>query len=306
LERVTVYAPGSSSNLGAGFDCLGLALDGSGDRVTAVRSTHAGVRVVSVSDPRIPLESTRNTAALAAMGVLRRAGEEFGIELEIQKGLPLAAGLGGSAASAVAGAVAAKALVQEPLSRDVLLAAALEAEAAVSGGRHADNVAPSLLGGAVLVASQEPLRFTTVRVHPSFSFVLVTPDYTVETAKARAVLPGSVSRQDAVEQAAHLAGLVLGLERGDPDLIRDCMIDRIAEPARTALFPGYAAAFAAGVDAGAAGVAVSGAGPTLVAVVAGATGAPVARAMVEAFARSGHAATSRETRVDKVGARIAG
>jgi homoserine kinase len=115
-----------------------------------------------------------------------------------------------------------------------------------------------------------------------------------------------VPRADAVEQAAHLAGLVLGLERGDADLIRDCMTDRIAEPARTALFPGYPAAFAAGVAAGAAGVAVSGAGPTLIAVVAGGTGAPVARAMVDAFTRSGHAATSCETRVDKTGARVVG
>ncbi len=306
MDRITVYAPGSSSNLGAGFDCLGLALDGWGDSVTASRSNHAGVRVVAASDPRIPLENTRNTAALAAMAVLRRAGEEFGIELEIQKGLPLAAGLGGSAASAVAGAVAAEALVQAPLSRDGLLAAALEAEAAVSGGPHADNVAPSLLGGAVLVACHDPLRLTTVRVHPSFSFVLVTPDYAVETARARALLPGSVPRQDAVEQSAHLAGLVLGLERGDPDLIRDCMTDRIAEPSRAALFPGYLRAFAAGIAAGAAGVAVSGAGPTLVAVVAGGTAAPVARAMVDAFARDGYAATSRETRLDKAGARVAG
>ncbi|HET7290903.1 MAG TPA: homoserine kinase [Vicinamibacteria bacterium] len=306
MDRITVYAPGSSSNLGAGFDCLGLALEGCGDRVTASRSTHPGVRVVSASDPRIPLENNRNTAALAAMAVLRRAGEEFGIELEIQKGLPLAAGLGGSAASAVAGAVAAQALVQAQLSRDGLLAAALEAEAAVSGGRHADNVAPSLLGGAVLVASQEPLRLTSVRVHPSFSFVLVTPDYSVETATARRALPESVSRQDAVEQSAHLAGLVLGLERGDADLVRDCMTDRIAEPARAALFPGYLSAFAAGIDAGATGVAVSGAGPTLVAVVAGGAATPVARAMIDAFARSGHRATSRETRVDKAGARVAG
>ena len=304
MDRITVYAPGSSSNLGAGFDCLGLALAGCGDSVTAVRSPHPGVRVVAASDPRIPLENTRNTAALAAMAVLRRAGEEFGIELEIHKGLPLAAGLGGSAASAVAGAVAAKALVQTQLSRDNLLAAALEAEAAVSGGRHADNVAPSMLGGAVLVVSQDPLRLTTVRVHPGFSFVLVTPDYAVETSRARSVLPEAVSRQDAVEQAAHLAGLVLGLERGDADLIRDCMTDRIAEPARAALFPGYLTAFAAGIDAGAAGVAVSGAGPTLIAVVAGGAATPVANAMVDAFARNGHKATSRETRVDKAGARV--
>jgi len=304
VDRATVYAPGSSSNLGAGFDCLGLALTGLGDGVTASRSERPGVRVASVSDPRVPLESGRNTAALAARAVLRRAGEEFGIELAIRKGLPLAAGLGGSGASAVAGAVAAEALLQARLSRDALLAAALEAEAAVSGGRHADNVAPSLLGGVVLVVGQDPLRLTSVRVHPSLSFVLVTPGYEVETARARGVLPEAVARQDAVEQAAHLGGLLLGLERGDADLIRDCMTDRIAEPARAGLFPGYLQAFAAGIDAGAAGVAISGAGPTLIAVVAGGAPGPVARAMVDAYTRAGHAATSRDAKIDRAGARI--
>jgi homoserine kinase len=304
VDRITVYAPGSSSNLGAGFDCLGLALTGRGDCVTASRSQAPGVRMLSVSDPRIPLEPDRNTAALGARAVLQRAGEGFGIELSIEKGLPLASGLGGSAASAVAGAVAAEALLQTRLSRDALLAAALEAEAAVSGGRHADNVAPSLLGGAVLVAGLQPLRLTRVRVHPGLAFVLVTPDYAVKTAAARAVLPETVRRQDAVEQAAHLGGLILGLERGDADLIRDCMTDRIAEPARTSLFPGYATALAAALDAGAAGVSISGAGPSVLAVVAGGAAAPVAKAMLDAYARSGHRATSFEARIDKAGARV--
>ncbi len=304
MDRITVYAPGSSSNLGAGFDCLGLALTGRGDKVTATRSDNPGVRVVAVSDPRIPLEDNRNTAALAAKAVLRRAGEDFGIELSIEKGLPLAAGLGGSAASSVGGAVAAEVLCQARLSRDSLLSAALEAEEAVSGGRHADNVAPSLLGGAILVVGQDPLRLTTVKVHPSLVFVLVTPGYSVETATARSLLPESVPRVDAVEQAAHLGGLILGLERGDADLIRECMTDRIAEPARAKLFPGYVRAFAAGIDAGAAGVAVSGGGPTLIAIVAGGAAAPVARAMVDGYARGGHQATSFEARLDKTGARV--
>jgi homoserine kinase len=305
VDRVTVYAPGSSSNLGAGFDCLGLALTGRGDSVTASRSATPGVRVTAVSDARIPLDPDRNTAALGARAVLRRAGEEFGIELSIQKGLPLAAGLGGSAASAVAGAVAAEALLQAGLSRDALLSAALEAEAAVAGGRHVDNVAPSLLGGAVLVAGLDPLRLTRVRVHPGLAFVLATPEYAVKTSEARALLPERIARQDAVEQAAHLGGLILGLERGDAGLIRDCMTDRIAEPARSSLFPGYAAARAAAMDAGAAGVAISGAGPSVLAVVAGGAAAPVAKAMLDAFSRSGQRATSFEARIDKAGARVA-
>ena len=306
MDRITVFAPGSSSNLGAGFDCLGIALTGRGDSVTAVRSPYPGARVVAVSDPRIPLESNRNTAALAAAAVLRYARADFGLELKVEKGLPLAAGLGGSGASAVAGAVAAEAIVQANLSRDHLLAAALEAESAIAGGRHVDNVAPSLLGGAILVVSLDPLRLTTVKVHPSLSFVIVTPAYEVETAAARAVLPEQVVRQDAIDQAAHLAGLVLGLERADADLIRDCMVDRIAEPVRAPLFPGYLHAFAAGIEAGAAGVAVSGAGPSLIAVVAGGTADPVANAMVDAYQRKGIAAEAHRCRLDRAGARVVG
>lgn len=305
MDRVSVYVPGSASNLGPGFDCLGLALTGRGDTIAAVKSSAPGVRIARVSDPRIPTDPERNTAGIAAAAVLQHSDEQFGVELTIEKGLPLAAGLGGSAASAVGGAVAVQALMRKRLSRDQLFAAALSAEAVVAG-RHADNVAPSLLGGMLLIAASEPLRVTSVGVHGSFSFVLVTPDYAVRTAAARAVLPKQVSREDAIAQAASLGALLLGFERGDVELIRDAMLDRIAEPARAKLYPGYAEARAAALAAGAAGVAVSGAGPTALAVVAGDNAEPVAKAMVAAYAGAGFGATSYRSSVDLTGARIVG
>jgi homoserine kinase len=302
-KAVAVYAQGSVSNLGPGFDCLGIAFTGRGDLVTIRRTGEAGVRVTAVSDPRIPLDAERNTAAIAAAAVLARAAVEVGLELTIEKGLPLAAGMGGSAASAVAGAVAADAVLDSRLGRMDLLAAALEAEAVVSG-RHPDNVAPSLLGGAVLVVSLEPLHVTRLRVHPDLALALVTPAYTVETARARAVLPAQVPRAEAVGQAARLAGLVAGLERGDADLIRRAMVDAIAEPARASLYPGYAEARAAGLEAGALGVAVSGAGPTVVAVVRPAESARVRAAMTAAYERCGIAAAAHAAEVDGLGARV--
>jgi homoserine kinase len=302
-KAVAVYAPGSVSNLGPGFDCLGIAFTGRGDLVTIRRTGRAGVRVTAVSDPRIPLDAELNTAAIAAAAVLARAGEEAGLELTIEKGLPLAAGMGGSAASAVAGAVAADAVLGSHLGRMDLLAAALEAEAVVSG-RHADNVAPSLLGGAVLVVGLEPLHVTPLRVHPDLLLALVTPAYTVATARARAVLPAQVPRAEAVRQAARLAGLVAGLEHGDADLIRRAMVDAIAEPARASLHPGYAEARAAGLEAGALGVAVSGAGPTVVAVVRAAESARVCAAMTAAYERRGMAAAAHAAEVDGLGARV--
>jgi homoserine kinase len=303
VDRVTVYAPGSASNLGPGFDCLGLAFTGKGDRVTAARHGPPGVRMVQVSDPRIPLEADRNTAAIAAAAVLRRAGSEVGLELTLEKGLPLSGGMGGSAASAVAGAVAADVVVGARLGRDDLLLCALEAESVVAG-RHADNIAPSLLGGAVLVLGLDPPRLGQVQVHSSLSFVLVTPAYGVETAAARKVLPRQVGRSAAVAQAAHLGALLLGLEHGDAELIRGAMEDRIAEPARAPLYPGYPEARVAAREAGALGVAVSGAGPTLVAVVTQGGSGPVARALEEAYRALGIAAITHVAKVDSQGARV--
>ncbi|HSB61392.1 MAG TPA: homoserine kinase [Vicinamibacteria bacterium] len=303
MDRITAYAPGSASNLGSGFDCLGVAFTGKGDRVTASLRGPSGVRVLAVSDPRIPIDPSRNTAAIAAAAVLRRAESEAGLELAIAKGLPLAGGMGGSAASAVAGAVAANAILRAGLSTDDLLQAALEAEAVVAG-RHADNVAPSLLGGAVLVLGLDPLRLSRVRVHSSLALALVSPSYEVETAKARAVLPASIVRADAVAQAAALGGLLLGLERGDPELIRGSMADRIAEPARAPLYPGYPEARAAAFETGALGVAVSGAGPTVLAVAPEPASSAVAAAMVAAYRRLGIEAAAHRARVDDQGARI--
>ena len=304
MDRVTAYAPGSTSNVGPGFDCLGIAVAGIGDRVSARRAARPGVRVVSISDTRIPLEATLNTAALGAAEVLRRLGrEQDGVELVIDKGLPLSGGLGGSAASAVAGAFATHALLGGSLGEAELLRCAIEAEAVVAG-RHPDNAAPSLLGGAVVVLGAEPLRYARVRVHPSLRFVFVTPAYGVLTAHARSVLPESVPRADAVAQAAALAGLVLGLERGDGELIGAAMVDRIAEPRRIPLYPGFAPAREAALGAGAFGVAVSGAGPTLLALAPAARADAVARAVAAAYEGEGVASAVHVAGVDDRGARL--
>jgi homoserine kinase len=305
LGSVAVFAPGTASNIGPGFDCFGLAFTGLGDTVRATRTDAPGVRVVAISDERIPTDPLRNTAALGAAAVLRRAGleREAGLELRVEKGLPLAAGMGGSAASAVAGAMAAHELLKTGLTRIDLLVAAVDAEAVVSG-RHADNAAPCLFGGAVIVAGVDPPEVTPVRVHDSLGLVLVTPAYEVATAEARKVLPADVPRADAVGQAARLAILVLGLERGDADLVRRAIWDRIAEPRRAPLYPGYPQARTAGLEAGALGVAVSGAGPTLVALALRPAREAVATALVEGYAKAGISARAHVAQVDAVGARL--
>ncbi len=305
MTRATAYSPGSTSNVGPGFDCFGIAITGLGDRVTAESVSSPGVRVRSVSDSRIPLDPSRNTAALAASEVLRRGKTpDLGVELEVVKGLPLSGGLGGSAASAVAGALAANALLKTPLDTNALLHCALEAEAFVAG-RHADNVAPSLLGGAVVVLEIEPLRYARITVHPDLRLVFVMPRYEVATSKARALLPVAIARPEAVAQAASLAGLVVALERGDGDLIAASMVDHIAEPGRTPLYPGYPEAREAALGAGAWGVAVSGAGPTLVALASSEAAPAVGEAAARAYdTPGGEPATVHVAGVDSEGARV--
>lgn len=306
MTHVTAFAPATLSNLGPGFDCLGVAITGAGDRVKVRKASQPGVRVISVSDPRLPLDPERNTASIAARSVLARAGQaNVGIDLSVEKGLPISSGLGGSAASAVAAALAVNVTLGSPLSRRELVLSAMDAEAAVSG-RHPDNVVPCVWGGAVLILAMEPLRLVSLRVHEKIRFVLVTPAYAVETAYARSVLPETIPRADAIAQAAHLGGLLLALERGDSKTLGASLEDRIAEPRRTPLYPGFGEARDRAVEAGAIGVAISGAGPTVMAVVSNEPALidRVARSMQDAYREEGFESSVFVASVDPMGARV--
>jgi len=300
---VRIYAPGSVGNVGPGLDILGLAVTGAGDTVAASWHEGTAIVVLDAGHPELPRESERNTAAIAAAAVRRRVGDSRGMALRVTKGLPLSGGQGGSAASAVAGAVAADALLASGLDAAALLECAMEAEATVAG-RHADNLAPSLLGGLVLVRSVDPMDVIRLPVPDSLRVVLVHPDQRLNTRDARAVLPTSVSRDVALHQAAHVAAMVAGACLGDLALLGRGLDDRIAEPARSALLPGFVAAQAAAREAGALGGSISGAGPTAFALTDGeSAGEAVLAAMLAAYAAAGVPATGRVAMVDQQGAR---
>jgi homoserine kinase len=233
-----------------------------------------------------------------------RLGAERGIALTIRKGLPLSGGQGGSAASAVAGAVAANALLGAPLDRAALLAACLVAEERVAG-RHLDNIAPSLLGGIVLIRRMGPPDIVQLPVPDELVVVLVRPAQQMRTADARAVLPRDVSRDVALHQAAQVGALVAALALGDYELLGRAIDDRIAEPARAGLLPGFREAKAAALAAGALGSSISGSGPTAFALTRGrVVGERVAAAMIAAYAAAGQRSDARVTGVDRIGARL--
>jgi len=303
-QSVRAFAPGGIGNMGPGLDILGCAVTGPGDAVHATRLDTPGVRVDDHGHLDLPTNPARHASAIAAWEVLRRAGAPFGLALRVEKGLPLAGGQGGSAASAIAGAVAANALLTRPLSLQEVLRASLVAEERLSG-RHIDNLAPALYGGIVLVRSIEPLHAARIPVPPSLRVVLVRPDMRLRTADSRAVLPGTVDRITALAQAAAVATMIAAFESGDVSLLRGAIDDRIAEPARAGLLPGFALAKRAALDAGALGCSISGGGPSSFALVDGDDATqPVLDAMVAAYASAGVVASARVARIDERGAYI--
>ena len=304
-EVATAFAPASVANLGPGLDVLGLAVTGAGDRVRASRVAERGVVISDAGHEAIPTDADRNTVGIAAREVLRRAGaERVGVRLRVIKGLPLSGGQGGSAASAAAAAAAVNALLGSPLGPTELLAARLTAGEAVAG-RHADNVAPALLGGLVLVRSLDPLDVVPLPTPDDLRVVVAHPAYEMRTADARAVLPASVDRATALAQLANVAALVGALATANYPLLRRAVEDRIAEPVRAPLLPGFREAKAAALEAGAFGSSISGSGPTAFALARGDHAAhEIAGAMSRAYVALGIACSVRVARVDHEGARV--
>jgi homoserine kinase len=306
-DRFLASAPGSIGNLGPGLDVLGCAVAGLHDEVIAEWSSQPGITLLDPGHPELPRSPSEHTSAIAAGAVLERAcriGVALcapGIALTAKKGLPLAGGQGGSAASAVAGATAANALLGAMLDAPALLACCLEAESKVAG-RHLDNIAPVLLGGIVLVRSLDPIDVIRLPVPTGLRIVLAHPAQRLSTVESRRALPHAIPRSIATHQLAQVAAMVAACYTNDLALFGRALDDRIAEPARAPLLPGFADAKCAALDAGALGASISGAGPTAFAIVGDAPSADrVAAAMHAAYARHGVACSTRITAVDLEG-----
>jgi homoserine kinase len=279
VNRATAFAPGSIGNVGPGFDVLGLAVEGIGDRVT-VELTKRESRIERITGrdaELVPRDAAKNCAAIAANAYLQPFG--FRAIVSIEKGLALAGGMGGSAASSVAGAYAAGlALGASPTVRDVL-AAALEGEAAVAG-RHLDNIAPSVVGGLALSRSTDPIDVVKLPVKSDWWIALVTPNVRIRTKEARELLSETCARGVWIQQMANTVALAHAFASGDGDLLRRALDDRYAEPARATLIPHFYEMKEAALAAGAFGCSISGSGPTLFAV---APDEPAARACAAAM-----------------------
>ena len=286
-QQARAFAPASVGNIGVGFDILGHTVAGPGDRATVRRIAAADVRIAAIRGSRseLPHEAARNTAGAALIALREALALPYGFEIELDKGIALGSGMGGSAASCVAALVAANALLDAPLSREQLYPFAVTGEAVASGGRHGDNVGPMLLGGVALTTAD---RLVPIPVPPHWTCVLVHPDAVLETRRAREALRGHYELREFVTQSAHLALVLAGCFRGDAALVRAGLADVLVEPRRAPLIAGFGAVKQAALEHGALGASISGAGPSVFAwFESAAAAAPAAAAMQQAFRTAG-------------------
>jgi len=286
-DQASAFAPASVGNIGVGFDILGHTVAGPGDRATVRRIAAADVRIAAIRGSRseLPHEAARNTAGAALIALREALALPYGFEIELDKGIALGSGMGGSAASCVAALVAANALLDAPLSREQLYPFAVTGEAVASGGRHGDNVGPMLLGGVALTTGD---RLVPIPVPPHWTCVLVHPDAVLETRRAREALRGHYELREFVTQSAHLALVLAGCFRGDAALVRAGLADVLVEPRRAPLIAGFGAVKQAALEHGALGASISGAGPSVFAwFESAAAAAPAAAAMQQAFRAAG-------------------
>ncbi len=309
-EAITAFAPASIGNVAVGFDMLGLALTDVGDRVQARKTDGKDVALAEVRGldgeihPYLSNDFRQNTASIAAQALWDDHGDSGGVELIVHKGVPLQSGMGSSAASAVAAVVAVNALLDTPLAVEALLAYALDGEKYASGGLHADNVAPSLMGGLVLCPQVLLPDVVRLPVPEGVSAVLLHPDLQVNTAHARRRLAKSYSMAQWLEQQGLLAGFVAACAASDIELIRKTLRDVVIEPQRSEAVPCFNAVTEAARRSGALGCSLSGSGPSIFALCADNDARNIASAMEHACRQQGIGCQSWVSPMTAPGARI--
>ena len=305
INSVTVTAPCTTANLGPGFDVFALALEAFHD-TARIRTSPGGVtlEITGPDSARVPADPELNTAGLVAKRLLSRQTTDIGVNIRIEKGIPVAKGLGSSGASAAATAVALNHMLGLELTANEIVQVAAQGEIASSGVPHADNVAAAVLGGFIFVQSYSP--FSAVGLSPPrrLEIAIAIPEVSTPSKKtevARALLPDTVPVGKVTQNVGSAASIVAGILREDIGLIGKGMVDAIVEPARAHSVPGYSEVRKAALEAGAEGAAISGAGPSMIAIVDNAKvrASSVAEAMKEAFESVGvesRAITSRPAR----------
>ncbi|HRI78279.1 MAG TPA: homoserine kinase [Cyclobacteriaceae bacterium] len=309
MKKVKVFAPATVANVCCGFDVLGFCMQDPADEVTLTLRHSPGIVMNRITGDggKLSTDPKKNTAGVAVQSYLNAIQNDQGVEIDLVKNLPLGSGMGSSAASAVAAVVGINALLGEPLARKDLIAHVMEAERMACGSAHADNAAPCLMGGFVLIRDYHPLDVVQVPAKVDLFCSLIHPHMELKTADSRKVLRGSITLKDSITQSGNIAALMIGLIQADYDLIGRSLHDVIAEPTRSAFIPGFDIIKKEVMQSGALGFGISGSGPTVFALskdqsVAEQCGVIATRH----FSQVGLPSSVYISRVNKAGARIEG
>lgn len=275
-DYLKVRVPATSANLGAGFDVFGIALGNPADIIEVEKSDKTIITVTGRDSQYVPVDPKKNTAGIVASLL------EQQVKIRIQRGIPLSSGLGSSAAPAAGVAFALNEMFSLGLSREELVMTAAQGEKAASGAAHADNVAPAIYGGFVIVHKDR-----IISLYPeNIGIVAVHPEIIVSTRKARAILPRKLSLPDISFNTGNAASMVVGIMKSDIKLIGESMENRVIEEVRSKLIKGYGQVKKSAIEAGASGVTISGSGPTMIAVCSINERENIAKAMVQAFSKN--------------------
>lgn len=269
MSSVRVFAPATVANVACGFDILGFAVDAPGDEVELAFSDQPGVQIVEITgdDGKLPTDPTKNSAGVVVQAFLDHIGEKSrGVSMHLHKKMPIGSGLGSSSASSVAALYAVNELFGNPLTKRELLPLAMKGEEIACGSAHADNVAPALFGGCVLIRSYDPLDIIELPVPEQLHAIVIHPHVEVRTEDARKILRKDIPLKKAIMQWGNIAGLVAGFMKSDYELIGRSLQDVVIEPVRSVLIPCFDSVKQAAIDAGALGCSISGAGPSIFAL----------------------------------------
>jgi len=269
-DSVKVFGPATVSNVGPGFDLLGFALEQPGDEIIIRRNNHLGLQLINKTPFELPADPGKNISAVAARALLNALNASEDFDIIFTKKIKPGSGIGSSAASCAAAVVGINELLGAPLTPEELIPFAMKGEMVASGSRHADNIAPALLGGFTLIRGYDPIDIKHLPYPDDLWCTVVHPELEIKTLESRQLIPDHVKLKTALEQCGNLAGLVAGLATGDYPLISRSVTDRFAEPYRILQIPGYDDLRKKALDAGSVGTGLSGSGPSVFSLCRGA------------------------------------
>lgn len=286
-NEVTVHPPATVANVVCGFDILGFALESPSDKMLLRKVKGKGVKIINKDNYNLPTQPEKNVIGMALLALLDAVQEDIGFEVESTKLIKPGSGIGSSAASAAGAVVGANHLLNNRFTNEQLVEFAMCGEEVASGSKHADNIAPCIYGGITLIRSLQPLDIITIP-SPELYATVLHPQIEVKTSDSRSILKQQVRLKDAITQWGNVAGLIAGFMKKDYDLIGRSLIDVIVEPVRSILIPGFDEIKRKGMEAGALGGGISGAGPSMFMLSKDeATAKAVEQAMKEVYQKIG-------------------